>query len=550
MQLYKNFCKETLDKNGNLIDFRLDFSENYNFGYDVVDKMAELAPDDTAVVWTNPEKEEKIFTFSDISRLSNKAANVFRKHGIQKGDKVLVILKRNYEYWYVAPALHKLGAVMIPATHLLTQSDISYRIHTADIKAAICTPDGTIAEDLLAVASQPNPLEKIFVPRRKIFGTVDFTHEIENTPDTFERVDTKAEEPMLIYFTSGTTGYPKAVEHNHTYTISHILTARYWQCVKDKGLHLTVAETGWGKASWGKIYGQWLCGCAVMVYDFEKFSPGKLLRIIEKYKVTSFCAPPTVYRYFIKRGMDKYDLSSLEHLSTAGEALNTEVFDKVYEQTGMKIMEGFGQTESVLMLANLEGSTPKPGSMGKPTPLYDVHLVDSEGKEVDTNEVGEIVVYPSKERKQYGIFMSYYGADELYKKVWRNGVYHTGDTAYKDEDGYFWYVGRADDLIKTRGFRVGPFEIENVVMQYPKVLECAVIGVPDENRGQAIKAIVKMVEGTYHDKHTESEIKNFCNKRMASYKWIQYLEIVDEFPKTISGKIRRAALRDTNSNKM
>lgn len=544
MQLYKNFCTETLDKNGNLIDFDLRYPESYNFGYDVVDKMAELAPDDTALVWTNPEKEERVFSFADISKLSNKAANVFKKHGIKKGDKVLVILKRNYEYWYVAPALHKLGAILIPATHLLTQSDIAYRVDTAQITAAVCTPDDTTAEDLMAVASQPNTLEKVFVCRKKMFGTVDFTKEVENAEDTLERVETKASEPMLIYFTSGTTGYPKAVEHNHTYTLGHIITAKYWQCVKENGLHLTVAETGWGKASWGKIYGQWLCGCGVMVYDFENFSPSKLLRIIERYKVTSFCAPPTVYRYFIKRGMNKYDLSALEHITTAGEALNGEVFEQVYEQTGLHLMEGFGQTESVLMLANLKGSKAKPGSMGKPTPIYDVRIIDENGKELGANETGEVVVFPREGRVQYGIFMSYYGDEKLYQKVWKGGVYHTGDTAYRDEDGYYWYVGRSDDLIKTRGFRVGPFEVENVIMQYPNVLECAVIGVPDPDRGQAIKAIVKLTDGTQHNKDTENEIKTFCNKRMASYKWIQHLEIVDEFPKTISGKIKRTTLRE------
>ena len=544
MQLYKNFCKEAFDENGMLIDFALDFPENYNFGYDVLDKMAELEPDKTALVWTNPEKEERIFTYGELSKLSNKAANVFKKHGIGKGDKVLVILKRNYEYWYVTPALHKLGAVIIPATHLLTQSDINYRVNTANIKAAVCTPDDNTADDLLAVASQPNSLKKVFLCRKKLFGTVDFTKEVEKADDTLERVDTKATDPMLIYFTSGTTGYPKAVEHDHTYTLAHIITAQHWQCVKEGGLHFTVAETGWGKASWGKIYGQWLCGCAVMVYDFDKFSPGKLLRIIEKYKVTSFCAPPTVYRYFIKRGLAKYDLSSLEHISTAGEPLNDEVYNKVFELMGLPLMEGFGQTESTLMVANLNGITPKPGSMGKPTPLYDIKLVDSEGNEVKQGEVGEMVVVPKEGKKQYGIFMSYYENEELYKNVWRGGVYHSSDTAYMDEDGYYWYVGRSDDLIKTRGFRVGPFEIENVIMQYPNVLECAVIGVPDKDRGQAIKAIVKMTEGTPHDQNLENEIKTFCNKRMSSYKWIQYLEIVDEFPKTISGKIKRTDLRN------
>lgn len=544
MMLYKRFCTETLDENGNLLDFKLKVSENYNFGYDVVDEMARLAPDDTALVWTNPEKEEKTFTFADISILSNKAANVFRSYGIQKGDRVLVILKRNYEYWYVAPALHKLGAVIIPATHLLTPNDIDYRIKTAEIKAAVCTPDGDTAENLTEASSRENSLETVFVCRRDIDGTINLTKELESADDRFERIETKAEEPMLIYFTSGTTGYPKAVEHNHTYTLSHIVTARYWQNVREGGLHLTVAETGWGKASWGKIYGQWLCGCAVMVYDFDKFSPGKLLKIMEKYRVTSFCAPPTVYRYFIKRGMDKYDLSALEHISTAGESLNPEVFDTVHNQTGLHLMEGFGQTETVLMLANLKGTTAKPGSMGKPTPLYDVRILNSEGKEAKTGEAGEIVVYPPKNEKQYGIFMSYYGDSALYENAWRGGVYHTGDTAYKDEDGYYWYVGRNDDLIKTSGFRVGPFEVENVIMEHPDVLECAVVGVPDKDRGQAIKAYVKLIDGISCDKHAkESEIKHFCNKRMSSYKHIQQLEIIEEFPKTISGKIKRTDLR-------
>lgn len=543
MQLYKNFCKEILDENGRLVDFELDFADNYNFGYDVVDKLAELAPDERAIAWTNENRDEKTFTFSDIGRLSNKAANVFKKYGIKKGDKVLVILKRNYEYWYVAPALHKLGAIMIPATNLLTQSDIAYRVNTANINAAVCTPDGNTADDVLAVASQANTLNTVFVPRRYVFGAVDFTAEVEEASDVFDRVDTKAAEPAMIYFTSGTTGYPKAVEHNHIYTLAHIITAKYWQCVQEGGLHLTVAETGWAKASWGKIYGQWLCGSGVMVYDFDKFSPGKLLRIMEEYKVTTFCAPPTVYRYFVKKGLNKYNLSSLVHLTTAGEALNNEVFDKVYEQTGIHLMEGFGQTESVLMLANLKNTVAKPGSMGKPTPLYDVHIVDESGKELGTDEVGEIVVYPPKDKPQHGIFISYYNNAKLYEKVWTNGVYHTGDTAYRDKDGYFWYVGRADDLIKTRGFRVGPFEVENVIMQYPNVLECAVIGVPDDDRGQAIKAIVKMTDGTPHDKDLENKIKTFCNKRMASYKWIQILEIVDEFPKTVSGKIKRTELK-------
>lgn len=548
MQLFKNFCKAQLDENGVLKTFELNFPKNYNFGYDVVDKMAELAPNDVAMVYTNPEKEERTFTFGDIGYLSNKTANALSAHGIKKGDKVLVILKRNYEYWYVVPALHKLGAIVIPATNMLTVDDITYRIETADIKYAICTPDGTTATDMLEAQSRKSQLEKIFVVRKDLEGTVNLTEEIEKADCKLRRIDTKAEDAMLIYFTSGTTGYPKAVMHNHTYTLAHIITAKYWQNVKENGLHLTVAETGWGKASWGKIYGQWLCGCGVMVYDFDSFSPHKLLRVMEKYKVTSFCAPPTVYRYFIKRDMSKYDLSSLNHITTAGEALNPEVFEQVYKQTGLRLMEGFGQTESVLMLGNLAGTVSKTGSLGKPTPLYNTMIVDENGEELPANEVGEIVVVPQK--KQFGIFMGYCGDEDLYKNVWRNGVYHTGDTAYKDEDGYYWYVGRIDDLIKTRGFRVGPFEIENVLMEHPAVMECAVVGVPDKARGQAIKATVHLADGYEKSKNLEKEIKNFVNKRVSSYKHIQLLEFVDEMPKTISGKIKRTDIRNLDRDKI
>jgi acetyl-CoA synthetase len=336
--------------------------------------------------------------------------------------------------------------------------------------------------------------------------------------------------------------------HNHTYTLAHIITAKYWQNVKEGGLHLTVAETGWGKASWGKIYGQWLCGCGVMVYDFDNFSPQKLLRVIEKYRVTSFCAPPTVYRYFIKRDMSNYDLSHLEHITTAGEALNPEVFEQVYKQTGLRLMEGFGQTESVLMLGNLVGAMPKVGSLGKPTPLYNTMIVNDDGEKLPANEVGEIVVVPKKQ--QYGIFTGYCGDEKLYENVWKNGVYHTGDTAYKDSDGYYWYVGRIDDLIKTRGFRVGPFEIENVLMEHPAIMECAVVGIPDKARGQAIKATVHLAQGYEKSKELEREIKHFVNNKVASYKHIQHLDFVDEMPKTISGKIKRTDIRNLDRNKI
>lgn len=544
MYLYSDFCHETVDDKGILQDFSLDYPENYNFGYDVVDEMARLAPEQRAMVWCNTEGQRREFTFSDISRLSNRAANIFRAHGIKKGDKVLVILKRNYEYWYVAPALHKLGAVLIPATHMLTVDDLVYRIRTADITAAVATPDGNTVAELMEAQKLCPQLENIFAVRKQHPGTVDFTTEMDNASELLERQNTKADEPMLIYFTSGTTGYPKAVIHDHTYTLSHIITAKHWHNVQDGGLHLAVAETGWGKASWGKIYGQWLCGCAVMVYDFDSFSPRGLLRIMSEYKVTSFCAPPTVYRYFVEYGMNKVDLSSLNYITTAGEALNPVVFKQVEEQTGLRLMEGFGQTESVLMLANLFGTQSRPGSMGKPTPLYQTAIVDEDGNPVERGSVGELVVIPRKDRKQHGIFMGYCGDDKLYDTVWRGGVYHTGDTAYEDEDGYYWYVGRADDVIKTRGFRVGPFEVENVLMEHPAVLECAVTGVADEMRGQVIKATVMLADGYESSNKLAKEIRNFANNQMAAYKSISIMEFVTEMPKTISGKIRRVELRE------
>lgn len=541
MQLYKNFCETAFDENGVLSEFRLKYKENYNFGYDVVDEMARIAPDQKAMIWRNKD-EERTFTYKDMSELSNKAANLFTSYGIKKGDRVLIILKRHYEYWYVVTALHKIGAVIIPATHMLTVEDMVYRINSVDIKAAVVTPDAATADRLIRAQEKTSSLESIFVVRNPRKGTIDFTKEMDKMPDSFERRDTKASEPMLIYFTSGTTGYPKAVSHDHTYSLSHIVTAKYWQNVKENGLHLTISETGWGKASWGKIYGQWLCGCCVMTFDLDSFTPVDILRRIEEYKVTSFCAPPTVYRYFVEAGMDKYNLSSLEYITTAGEALNPEVWNKVKEQTGLSLMEGFGQTESVLMLANLTGSNPKPGSMGTPTPIYNTALIDIEGNEVPDGSPGELVVIPKE--NQHGIFMGYADDPALYEKVWRGGVYHTGDTAYKDEDGYYWYVGRIDDLIKTKGYRVGPFEIENVLMEHPAVTEVAVTGVPDPKRGQAIKATIILAPGYEETKELTRDIKKFSNQRLASYKWVQIFEFVNEMPKTISGKIRRVEIRD------
>lgn len=543
MLLYSNFCRETLDQTGIPTQFSLKYPENFNFGYDVVDVLARENPDGLAVMWCNTDGEEKRLTYRDIMELSNRAANAFAAQGIRKGDRVLVILKRNWEYWYVAPALHKLGAVMIPATHLLTVEDLVYRIGKGEITAAVATPEGDTVHDLLLAQQRCPELHTIFVPRKSTEGCIQLEKAMEAASPVLERVETKVTDPMMIYFTSGTTGYPKAVTHNHTYPLSHIITARYWHGVVESGLHLTVAETGWAKASWGKLYGQWLCGSGVMVYDFDVFSPGKLLRVMEKYRVTTFCAPPTVYRYFVKRGMDRYDLSALQHLSTAGESLSAPIFRQVEQQTGLHLMEGFGQTETALILANFQGRASKPGSMGKPSPMYQVQLQKEDGSFAGVNEPGEVVVIPPEGGMKYGIFTGYCQDDTLYQAVWRDGVYHTGDTATVDEDGYYWYIGRVDDLIKTKGFRVGPFEVENVLMEHPAVLECAVIGVPDEDRGQAIKAVVSLAAGYEPSPELAKEIREFCNHHMASYKWIQILEFNNEMPKTISGKIRRTQLR-------
>ena len=543
MLLYTNYCREVLDSNGTLQEFSLRYPENFNFGYDVVDVLGSENPNGLAVMWCNTAGEEKALTYGEIRELSNRAANAFAAQGIQKGDRVLVILKRNWEYWYVAPALHKLGAVMIPATHLLTVEDLVYRIGKAEITAAVATPEGDTVHDLLLARQRCPELHTIFVPRKSVKGCVRLEEAMKAASPNLKRVETKVTDPMMIYFTSGTTGYPKAVIHNHTYPLSHIVTARHWHGVVEGGLHLTVAETGWAKASWGKLYGQWLCGSGVMVYDFDVFSPGKLLRVMEKYRVTTFCAPPTVYRYFVKRGMDRYDLSALRHLSTAGESLSAPIFRQVEQQTGLHLMEGFGQTETALILANFQGTRSKPGSMGKPSPMYQVQLQKEDGSIAGINEPGEVVVIPPEEGMEYGIFTGYCRDEALYETVWRDGVYHTGDTATVDEDGYYWYIGRVDDLIKTKGFRVGPFEVENVLMEHPAVLECAVIGVPDEDRGQAIKAVVSLAAGYEPTPELAKEIREFCNHRTASYKWIQILEFNNQMPKTISGKIRRTQLR-------
>ena len=542
MSIYQKFCHEITDEHGNLKKLTLDYPENFNFGYDVVDAIAKETPDKKALVWCNIDDEERIFTFADIEKYSNKMANVFKNAGIKKGDYVMLLLKRHYEYWFAAVALHKLGAVMIPATHMLTVDDLVYRIKAARVKAIVCTTQNEVPEKVKIAMQKSASSAKLWCVQKDADGFENLTTAMNSASSEFERIPTLATEPMLMYFTSGTTGYPKGVIHDHTYPLAHIVTAKYWQQAEDGGLHFTVAETGWGKASWGKIYGQWLVGSAVMVYDFDNFDPKLLTSVINRYGVTSFCAPPTIYRYLVRKGIP--DMPTLKHASTAGEMLAPEVFRKFTERTGLELCEGYGQTETTLLLANFKGIKPVEGSMGTVSPFYNIELRDKQGERVAVGEIGEVVIIPPKNGRQEGIFCGYLDNDEQYEYVWRGGVYHTGDAAYVDENGLYWFHGRFDDIIKTGGFRVGPYEIENVLMEHPAVVECSVIGVPDKLRGQSIKAIIVLGSGYTASRELENEIRDFCNGKLAEYKWIRTIEFVDEMPKTISGKIQKNVQRE------
>ena len=541
MSIYQQFCHEHLDEQGNLQRLTLEYPENFNFGYDVVDRLAEQSPQERALVWCNAEGEERVFSFADIKKYSNRMANVFLAAGIGRGDRVMLILKRHYEYWFAAIALHKLGAVVIPATHMLTVSDLAYRIRAAKAKAIICTAQNAVPEKVRAALARCERSAMLWCVQAEQEGFANLTVAMEQASEAFPRIPTLATDPMLLYFTSGTTGQPKGVIHDHSYPLAHIVTAKYWQQAEEGGLHFTVAETGWAKASWGKLYGQWLVGSAVMVYDFDHFEPKQLTQIINRYGVTSFCAPPTVYRYLVRKGIPA--MPTLRHASTAGEMLAPEVFRKFTERTGLALCEGYGQTETTLLLANFKGNAVVEGSMGTPSPFYDIALCGKDGKPVGVGEIGEVVVIPSEKGRQPGIFTAYLDHAEQYRHVWRGGVYHTGDAAYMDADGRYWFHGRFDDIIKTGGFRVGPYEVENVLMEHPAVLECSAIGVPDALRGQAIKAVIVLGAGYAPDNALALEIKEFCNQRLAEYKWVRLVEFVEQMPKTISGKIRKTALR-------
>lgn len=539
MKKYITVCE---DANGVLQSISFANNENFNFAYDIVDELARTKPEKRAMLYVDKDKNERSFTFRDLKIFSDKTANYFSFLGIKKGDRVMLVLKRHYQFWFAILALHKLGAVVIPATHQLKEEDFNFRFDTGDINAVFCTHEDDVTEEAdRSIAGGKRDVIKIMTGPAKA-GWHGFDSEMEGYGEEFQRRDTRGDDPMAMFFTSGTTGYPKIVTHSFKYPLGHYVTARYWQNVDPEGLHFTLSDTGWAKSLWGKIYGQWMCEAAVFIYDMEKFVPHDFLSLFARFGITTFCAPPTAYRILVKRNLEKYRLSELKHATTAGEALNPKVWQQFHDKTGLKIMEGFGQTETTLTVCNLVGTEPRPGSMGKPSPAYDVDIVDEKGNTVNTGETGEIVIRTDK-NVPCGLFTGYYGNEGKTGDCWHEGIYHTGDTAFRDEDGYFWYVGRTDDLIKSCGYRVGPFEVESVLMELPYVLECAATGLPDKTRGQIVKASIVLVEGIKGDRALEKEIIEYCRQHMAHFKCPRKVEFLDEMPKTISGKIRRTELR-------
>ncbi len=539
----ERFIETIEDDNGCLKDIKFKNTESFNFGFDVVDGIAEKYPDKLAMLHLDVNKFERRFTFNDIKRASNQVANYFTSLGIKRGDKVMLVLKRHYQFWFAMVALHKIGAVAIPATNQLKEHDFEYRYNAAGVKAIVCTADGDTAQIAQNAAKNCPQVEQLILVGGQKEGWHDFDAEYKLFSSKYERPDNASagNDLALMFFTSGTTGNPKMAAHAHTYALGHYVTAKYWHCCERDGLHLTISDTGWGKSLWGKLYGQWLCEGAVFVYDFDRFDENDILPMFAKYHITTFCAPPTMLRMLIRGDLSKFDLSSIHHMTTAGEALNPEVFKQFKAATGLEIMEGFGQTETTLTIANLYGTTPKIGAMGKASPQYDVDIVDPDGNSVPVGEVGEIVIR-TKDGVPCGLFKEYYLDKEKTDDAWYDGMYHTGDTAWRDEDGYFWYVSRIDDVIKSSGYRIGPFEIESVIMELPYVVECGVSAVPDELRGQVVKASIVLTKGTEGTDELKREIQNYVKTHTAPYKYPRVIVFKDELPKTISGKIQRNKL--------
>jgi acetyl-CoA synthetase len=530
-------------------NFKINVPENFNFAYDVADVIARETPDKLALVWCDDNGDEKIMSFGDMKRMSDKVASFLTSIGIKKGDTVMLALKGRYEWWYCMLGLHKLGAIPIPATHMLTKKDIVYRVQLGDIKMIITANEKSLI-NYVDEAQKECSLKFKAVVGGKYDGWIDLDREIEKASDHFERprgIDaTKNDDIMIIYFTSGTVGLPKMVQHNFVYPLGHIVTAKYWQNATDGGLHYTVADTGWMKAVWGKLYGQWIIGSAVFAYDYEEFDPTRLLAMTSKYQVTSFCAPPTIYRFLIHEDMSKYDFSHLKYCVVAGEPLNPEVYNKWLERTGIKLMEAYGQTELTVVIGTFPWMEPKPGSMGKPSPGYNIELINMAGKKCEVGEEGEITINTIK-AIPVGVFGGYYRDDNRTRTVWHDGRYYTGDMAWMDEDGYYWFVGRSDDVIKSSGYRIGPFEVESALITHPAVIECAITAVPDEIRGQVVKATVVLRKGYTPSDALKKDIQNHVKTVTAPYKYPRVVEFVPELPKTISGKIRRVEIRDRDN---
>ena len=525
--------------------------DNFNFAYDVIDEWAKSHPDKLAILWSNDEGQSERITFSDLKKRSDQAASYFQQLGIGKGDSVMLILKRRVEFWIAVLGLHKIGAVAIPATHMLTTHDIIYRNTRADVKAIICVGEDYVQQQIAdAMAESPMLKVVISIGPKVHEGFHDWQNEWQKAPEFVRPAEpvNSNDDTMLLYFTSGTSGKPKMVAHDYLYALGHLTTGVYWHNLKEDSIHITVADTGWAKAAWGKLYGQWLAGAAIFVFDHEKFTADKILRQIEKYRVTSFCAPPTVYRFMIHEDFNNYDLSSLKYCCTAGEALNPAVYDKFYERTGIRLMEGFGQTETTMTLCTMPWTKPKPGSMGLPNPQYDIDLVKPDGTSCEDGEKGEIVIRTG-EGKPLGLFKGYYRDEELTANTWHDGMYHTGDMAWRDEDGYYWFEGRIDDVIKSSGYRIGPFEVESALMTHPSVVECAITGVPDDIRGMVVKATIILKEEWKAKAGDEliKELQEHVKRETAPYKYPRIIEFVDELPKTISGKIRRVEIRQKDS---
>ena len=541
-RVWQKFVEYETDENGTPTTVKFKNTDEFNFGFDVIDEISRKEPNKLAMLHISNDKTERRFTFTDIRHHSAQCANYFKSLGIKKGDRVMLILKRHYQFWFAIVGLHKLGAIAIPATNQLQAHDLEYRFKSAGVSAILCTADGYSADEVDTACKNFPDITKIVVNGERE-GWHNFDEEFKLFSSHFERTadSPKGDDLMLMYFTSGTSGYPKIAAHSHKLALGHFQTAKFWHNVDPDGLHFTISDTGWAKSAWGKLYGQWLCEAPMFVYDFDRFHADDILPMFAKYRITTFCAPPTMLRLMVKEDISKYDLSSVKRMTTAGEALNPEVYNQFKKLTGLQIMEGFGQTETAVIICNMVGAPHKIGSMGKPSPIYDIHLLDNDGNDVPDGEPGEVCINIA-DGMPCGLALYYYNDEESTKKNWHDGFYHTGDLAWRDEDGFYWYVGRADDVIKSSGYRIGPFEIESVIMELPYVLECGVSAAPDPVRGQIVKASIVLLKGTEPTEELKKEIQDYVKSHTAPYKYPRLVVFRDELPKTTSGKIQRNKL--------